>query len=144
MRKGFTLVEILIPLALLLLFFSMAFFIFDPTEEFSRIRNVRRWGDLNRLLQASFSYNVSNNNRILLQLGDVPKEICSEDKNCDGLINLSILVEGSGIDAIPRDPLCATVCPPLGTGYLISRDKVGHLILSARSPELGEIIRVVR
>lgn len=144
MKKGFTLIEILVPLALLFIFLSLAFVIFNPKDEFGLVRNVSRWSDLNMLLKATFDYNFSHSGDISLRLSPAPKEICSSAGNCGDLLDLSFLIEKKLLGSIPRDPLCASSCSPNGTGYFISLDKAGHIILSAKLSERGEEIKVSR
>ena len=143
MRRGFTLTEILVLLGLFAAFACLAFVIFNPTEEFSRARNIHRWSDLNKISQAISTYDSLNDGKILSSLPNMPEEICVSG-DCDKLFDLSILVKNKYMDEIPKDPLCASECKTLGSGYFISKDKIGHIVLRAGLAELKESIAVLR
>jgi len=59
-KKGFTLVELLIVVAIIAILAVLVFVALDPVTRFSDARNSRRWSDVNSILTAVHEYIVDN------------------------------------------------------------------------------------
>lgn len=109
-------------------------------------RNSQRQTDSTAILNAMYEYLSDNNGALPSSITNIPTEICATGAtSCTGLVDLSALTtSGTYLVAIPKDPQCATVCAVNGTGYKISKDTEGHLIVSAPATEKDATIYVTR
>jgi prepilin-type N-terminal cleavage/methylation domain-containing protein len=155
--KGFTLIEILLVIAILSILLVVVFAALNPAQRLEDTRNSRRWNDVNQVLTAIHECIIDNDaatcgltaNDLTYQLGD------SSAGNCDGSATLgSTLCTGAEaacldlstplanyIASIPQDPSSGS---DVTTGYSVTTASTGIVTVAACSAEGSEVIQVSR
>jgi prepilin-type N-terminal cleavage/methylation domain-containing protein len=124
-KKGFTLLEVLLVIALIGILLTIILVVLNPQTRFESARNDIRQSDIQKLEGALTQYR--------LQEGAYPpgldgtlREICDPDaSSCSGFINLSVLVP-TYIQSIPQDPQDTDSIG--GSGYSMAVDIVRNLV----------------
>lgn len=156
MKKGFTLVELLIVIAVIAILAAVAYVAIDPATRIADANDAQRWSDCSATLEAIMEYIVDNE-------GDFPNEAnwtagsyyvlgTDADDTCDDscsdgsivideedCLDLSDLSEH--IAAIPYDPKTGD---DGNTDYYITRSAGGIVTLGACDPENADSISVSR
>jgi type IV pilus assembly protein PilA len=150
MNKAFTLIEILLVVAIIAILASIVIIAINPAKQLADARNAQRWSDVNTILNATYQYAIDNN-------GDMPNnipvsntcstsiggaEICQTDVGCSGLADLSVLTNNQTyLIQMPVDPQETSASQ---TGYYIVQNDDDRIIVCAPSAEQGEAIEVSR
>lgn len=155
--KGFTLIEVLIVIAIVAVLAAIVIVAVNPAKQFAQARNTERRAEVKAILDAVWQYAVDNNGNLPTTLEDLKanspntyKEVCMNDgtagSNCTDLVDLSVLVTGNYITEMPTDPSCpASGCGTAsGTGYWVKVADTGRVSVFASSSELNERIEVTR
>jgi prepilin-type N-terminal cleavage/methylation domain-containing protein len=141
-KKGFTLVEILVVVALIAILATITFVAINPAKNFADTRNAQRSSDVSAILNAVTQYTSEQGNS-LSGLGTIPN--CSstpaEIGSGSGNVNLATNLVDEYIVGIPVDPSAGT---DADTGYLICQTAGGRVTISAPSAENGKVISVKR
>ncbi len=128
-KKGFTLLEVLLVIALIGILLTIILVVLNPRERFAVARNDVRKSDIQKLEGALTQYR--------LQEGSYPagltstlQEICDPDisnpsVNCGSYINLSSLVP-TYIQSIPQDPQDTDSTG--GSGYQVAVDVTRNVV----------------
>jgi prepilin-type N-terminal cleavage/methylation domain-containing protein len=162
MQKGFTLLEVLLVVAIIAILAGIVIIAINPGKNLGDSRNSNRSTDVNTILNATYQYILDNNGN-LPPTGSrtgavaIPTgtgiEICAQTApTCTGLVDLNVLTtSGKYLVAIPRDPSCPAgfaVSPPQcaanGAGYTIAKDANGRLTVAAVSAEQSKTISVTK
>jgi prepilin-type N-terminal cleavage/methylation domain-containing protein len=143
MQKGFTLIEMLVVIAIIAILAAIVIIAVNPARQFALARNAQRWSNVNAILNGAWQYAVDNKGSVPATIPTTATEICKTGAtSCAGLVDLSVLTdEGKYIIAIPADPKAAT---DNGTGYFIQKLANERLSVTAPSAELGEKIEAMR
>jgi len=144
-RKGFTLVELIIVIAIIAILAAAIFVAIDPARRLHEARNARRIMDITTILDASKKYQADNDGELYstiaalnpgnyYQIGTAGD---SCDDNCGAESTDQVCVDISGMGSnylalIPRDPLNGTA---ERTRYALSPDANGALTLIACDAE---------
>lgn len=104
MKKGFTLLEILLVIAAIGVLAAIVIVAINPTRQLAQVRNATRQSDVNNISKALDQY--------LIDQGEYPSgisgaytEICAQDApDCSGFIDLQTTLVPTYIAAIPSDP----------------------------------------
>lgn len=136
-EKGFTLIEVLVVIALIGFLAAITIIAINPAQNFRDARNTQRRSDVTQILNAITQYTSVSGNT-LAAFGTIPN--CTpgpaEDIGTDtGNINLSSLIP-TYIVAIPRDPNGGT---DLDTGYDICLAAANRLTVSAPGAESATV-----
>jgi prepilin-type N-terminal cleavage/methylation domain-containing protein len=159
-QKGFTLLEILLVVAIIAILAGIVIIAINPAKQLADSRNTQRQADATTLLNATWQYMVDNNGNApgigsrtgAVALTTTATEICSQTaSSCTGLVDLAVLTTaGKYLVAVPKDPSCPsslTASPPQctanGNGYTIAKDANGRLTVAAIAGE-GKTISVSR
>ncbi|PKM91133.1 hypothetical protein CVU82_03710 [Candidatus Falkowbacteria bacterium HGW-Falkowbacteria-1] len=118
-KKAFTLIEILLAVALLVILASIVILAINPARQLAQTRNSRRYADVNTLQKAAYQYLIDNG-ELPAAIDTMPLEICRTDAiDCTGLADLSVLTDETiYLSSIPTDP---KVNSENGTGYMICK-----------------------
>jgi prepilin-type N-terminal cleavage/methylation domain-containing protein len=149
--SGFTLIEILLAVAALVILAGIVILAINPTKQLADTRNAKRQMDVNTILNGVYQWSIDNNgaipNSIHYAVGYTSTtEICrTTGVNCsnNNLVDLGVLfADELYLVAIPTDPNAQLV---YGSGYHIYRSLNGRITVVAPSTENGKaIISVTR
>lgn len=141
-KKGFTLIEILVVVALIAILATITFIAINPAKNFRDTRNAQRSSAVNEILNAVTQYTSEQGNSV----GDFGAiEACDDGTDNIGSgagnINLSTLLVDEFIVEIPADPSGGS---DEDTGYDICLTAGNRVQISAPSAEGGATISVQR
>ena len=139
-KNGFTLVEILLVLALVSILLSIIIVAINPSKQLADSRDAQRASDMYSIAQAVYHYAADNEGDFPDTITIQDQEICKTDtESCAGLSDLSALTDSETyLIFSPVDPLCGSVpgvCAENGTGYFVSVTEGGRLTIKASSSE---------
>jgi len=140
--KGFTLIEILVVVALIAILAAITFIAINPAKNFADARNTQRSSDVREILSAITQY-TSEQGKTIGMLGTVPTcpsyvSIGTETDN--GNINLATMLVPTYIVAIPKDPLIGS---DANTGYTMCQES-SRVTVMAPNAENGKVVTVKR
>jgi len=149
MKKGFTLIEILIVIGIIAILAAIAIVAINPARQFAQANNAQRWSNVNTILNAVYQYAIDNNGAIPASiltstdcLGVATNEICKTGGTCTGLVDLSALTTTElYLVSIPTDPTGATAN---GAGYHIVKSTNGRVTVCAPDAQLSVTISATR
>jgi len=139
--RGFTLIEILVVVALIAILAAVTIVAINPAKNFGDTRNAQRSADVATLLDASTQYLATQGNT-LSGLGTIPTcpTVATIGTN-SGNVNLAAPLVPTYIVAIPFDPSVGTAG---STGYTICITASNRLQIAAPYAENGKNISVQR
>ena len=149
MRKGFTLIEILIVVGIMAILAAIVIIAINPGRQFAQARNTQRRSDVVAILDAVHQRMVDNEGNF------------AEGTTCDALpTTVTNIASTGGVDLcaclvtdylaeMPHDPSATgasyTDCAAYDTGYTIVKSATsGRITVNAPSYELGQVISVTR
>lgn len=151
LKKGFTLLEVLLVVAAIALLAGIVIIAITPNGRLGDTHNSQRRSDLNTILNVVYQYSIDNNGAIP---SDIPmdttcgtsvanSEICQTGaSDCTGYVDLGVLTTNQTyLLSLPLDPV-SSVHP--GTGYYISRNNNGRISVCAPGTEQSVPITVTR
>lgn len=142
--KGFTLLEVLLVVAIIAILAGIVILALNPAKQLADARNAQRWSDVNTILNAVYQYSIDNNGNIPATITTTPTEICKTGaSSCEGLVDLSVLTTNEKyLVSIPIDP--NGTCNANGVCYEINKTANGRITVSAPDAEQGVTISVTR
>jgi prepilin-type N-terminal cleavage/methylation domain-containing protein len=147
---GFTLIEILLVVALIALLAGIVIFAINIPKQLGDGRNARRMSDVNTILNAVHQYVLDNHGTFPNKIrqnnscsGFPLNEICqSGAADCTNLTDMTVLTDNQKyLTAIPIDPSIST---GNNTGYFIDISTNNRVTVCAPSAENGATISVTR
>jgi prepilin-type N-terminal cleavage/methylation domain-containing protein len=140
-NKGFTLLEVLLVVGIVSILAGIVLLAINPSRNLSDTRNAQRRLDVNTINSAVYQYAIANGT-VPASITVTPTAACASGGVCTGLVDLTVLTAlGRYLVAIPKDPTTGTAN---STGYNISRDANGRIVVSAPGAEVGAVISVTR
>ena len=148
-RAAFTLVEVLLVVALLAILAMVTIVAINPSKHLTKSRDSGRITDVYSILSAVHQYSLDNDGVFPEVITLDEQEICSTGSiDCAGMADLSVLTSGAEyMESMPIDPSCKaiqTICTEFGTGYSIKTESNGKVTVSALHPEVEDSISVTR
>lgn len=151
-RSGFTLIEILLVVALISVLAGIVILAINPSKQLADTRNAQRRTDVTTILDAVYQYAVDTNGAIPAGIASdtcngstAANEICRFGGTCTGLVDLSVLTTNAKyIVSIPTDPRATIGDGTNGTGYFITKTDDNRLNVCAPSAESDATISVTR
>ena len=141
-QKGFTLLEVLLVVAIIAILASIVIFAINPSKQLGDTRNTQRKADINTVLSAVYQYSIDNNS-VPASITSTATPICKTGAtSCTGLIDLSVLTTNAKyLVSLPSDPSTATAT---STGYTILKDANNRITVAAPSAENSITISATR
>ena len=140
--KGFTLIEILVVVALIAILAAITIIAINPAKNFQDARNTQRSSDVAQILSAVTQYTSEQGNQ-LADLGTVP--LCTATPAAigtgSGNVDLAANLVPAFLVAIPQDPTTGT---PADTGYTICQTANARVQIDAPDAEGGKVVSVQR
>lgn len=136
--EGFTLIEILVVVALIAILAAITYIAINPAKNFADARNTQRQSDVREILSAITQFQGQGNT--VSSLGSVPTCPAVANIGTDN-VNLATNLVPEYIVAIPKDPLVGT---DANTGYTICQETGGRVTVNAPSAENSKTIQVKR
>lgn len=138
-KEAFTLIEVLVVVALVAILAAITFIAINPAKNFADARNTQRSADVYEILDAASQYiaNVGNTVAGLGTISTCPTQTIIGT----GGVNLTAALVDSYIVGIPTDPNVGTA---INTGYTICKTASGRLTITAPNAENGKTISVKR
>lgn len=141
-KKGFTLIEILLVVAIIAILAGIVIIAVNPSKQLADSRNAQRRSDITTILNAAYQYTIDNNGTLPATITTTPTAVCTTGGTCTGLIDLSVLTASEKyIVSMPKDPSTSTAN---STFYNISKSANGRVTVASPSAENGVIITVTR
>lgn len=141
-KQGFTLLEILLVVAIIAILAAIVIIAINPNKQLSDSRNSARWSDVNTILNAVYQYSIDTNGTVPSTISTSLMEICKTGGACSGYIDLSALTDdGTYLTAIPIDPLSSSAN---GTGYYIQKTANNRIRVLADFAENNETIEATK
>ncbi len=143
--KGFTLLEMLLVIALIAILASIVILAINPGKQLAEARNAQRRSDVNTILNAIYQYSIDNNGSLP---DGIPVDneglICKEGVPvCGTLVDLGVLTTNQKyLTGIPQDPNAQ--CTASSDCYSVFQSSNGRVTVNAPYAELGETISVTR
>ena len=144
-KKGFTLVELLVVIGVLAVLLTITLIAINPARQFSQSNNTKRASDVNAILNAVHQFAADNRGALPTGITATSQTIANTGADiCASLVT-------DYMAALPADPLtnngtsitdCAVAYT---TGYTIVRSATNNRItVTAPAAELGQVISVTR
>ncbi len=133
-KKAFTLLEILLVVAVLAILAGIVILAVNPSRQLSSVRNAQRYLDVNTIHKAVYQYNIDTG-LLPPTVSSTPIEICRTGaSDCTGLIDLSVLSSSTRyLVSLPIDPMTSSAN---GTGYMIYKTDSGRPVVYSNLAEL--------
>lgn len=135
LKQAFTLIEIILAIAILAILSAATLAAINPARRLAQARNLERSSHVAQVLAAVKQY-ASETGQQLSGLGSIPT--CPSTGNIGTAgINLNSTLVDEYIVQIPVDPTVGTTA---NTGYTICQTSSGRVEVAAPNAELGESI----
>lgn len=149
LEKGFTLVELILVIAIIIIIAAAIFVALNPARRIGDANDSRRWSDVNQILNAVHQSNVdaggafpdasewtAGANYYVLGTGAACNVDCGAQTTQAACADLASLVSGSYIASIPQDPVTGTAAH---SDYYVNRTAGGIVTVGVCDPYSGAI-----
>lgn len=148
MTRGFTLIELIIASALVVLTASIALVWLDPSRQFASARNTRRTSDVNAIINA-IGQNIADNRGVFTCVSGAISTVATTMASTSGNYNIAPCLVPAYLPSLPYDPTAVGAryvsVSDYNTGYtVIASGTTGLITVQAPSAELGAAIAVTR
>lgn len=139
-KKGFTLIEVLLVIAILAILASVVIIAINPSKQLAAARDAQRHSDVYSIMNALHQYALDHEGAFPDSLSTEQLEICKTDSpDCTDLYDLSDLTtDQKYLVSMPTDPLCSNslaYCTQNGTGYFVNETATGRITVFAADTE---------
>ena len=143
LRRGFTLIEILLVVAAIAILAGIVILAINPGKQLGETRNAQRRADVNTIMNAVYQYTIDNSGVLPATITTASTEICKTGTSpCGALIDLSVLTaDEKYLTSVPFDPTSGSAS---GTGYNIMKSANGRITVSSTHAEQSATITVTR
>lgn len=148
-KRGFTLLEILIVVALIAILVGIVIAALNPGRQFANARNSTRWSHL-QVVQSAISSNMAENSGTFTCASGALPAVATNMSNdtAGGDYDIAPCLVTEYISSMPYDPSATgagwTSEAVYDTGYTILQAADDRITVAAPSAELGEVITLTR
>src|SRR3989344_4467273 len=136
-QKGFTLIEVLLVVALIGVLVAIVIVAINPSKNLKDTRDAQRRTDVNTILNAVYQYTIDNTGTLPASITTTSTEICKTGSTCTGLVDLSVLtIAEKYLTSIPFDPSTSTAN---STKYSILKTANNRVTVTAVGENAGSI-----
>ena len=140
-KKAFTLIEILVVVALIAILAAITYIAINPAKNFADTRNAQRSLDVLQILNASTQY-ASEQGHTLAGLGTISTcPTMTKLGTASGNLDLTTVLVDEYIVGIPQDPSTGNAAD---TGYEMCKTSGNRVTVIAPDAELSKVISVSR
>lgn len=145
MKKGFTLLEVLLVVAIIAILAGIILLAINPNKQLGDSRNTTRRADVNTLINAIYQYSIDHNGSLPTAITTTEYYICQKDAvSCSGYANLSELTTNSKyLVSLPVDP-SLSIGATSSAGYTVRKTSDNRVTVSAPYAEQSATIQVIR
>ena len=148
-QTGFTLIEVLLVIAILAILAAVTIIAINPAKQLAKTRDTQRSADVYSILNALHQYAVDHDAAFPIEITTTNLEICrTTSVTCIDLYDLSVLTNNQEyMISMPIDPRCpydGAYCSDNGTGYFVQKTASGRITVSAPSAEVENSISVTQ
>lgn len=154
-QKGFTLVELILVVAIIIIIFVSIVLILDPETRLAQTRNAARWEETRAIAEAVLKYQTDNNGNLPAGIDENLKMLGTSNTNCsipcgtneftnsffgiteDSCLNIESELKPNYLSNIPRDPSIGSTGQ---SHYAIQKDSERSILVVSCNNELQELI----
>lgn len=143
-HRGFTLVELLIVIAIIAILAAAVIIGLNPGRQFSQARNSQRWTHGNAILNA-ISQNTTDNRGTFTCAGGALPAAATVMGSGAGQYNICGCLVPTYMASMPFDPSTGsyTSCAAYSAGYTVAREAAtGRITIAAPDAEIGAAVSV--
>ena len=143
-QSGFTLIEILLVMALIAALATIVLIAINPAQKFKQSRDTQRYTDVNNIAGAISQYYVDNKGQLP---AGIPAAGGAAAAISDAGANLCSALVPKYLAIMPKDPSTGTGtgCTTYSTGYTVIRESdTTDRVVVAATPEAAASISVTR
>jgi prepilin-type N-terminal cleavage/methylation domain-containing protein len=147
-KDGFTLIELIIVVAIIGLLAAAAFVAVDPAKRIGKANDATRWSDVTAIADAIMKYTVDNNGSLPSGVSSASADteymihieggtasgtdVCTSTGNTDSELDISSGLVSEYIATMPLDPnVAASAAELTGIGYYFEKDANGRIKVGA-------------
>ena len=146
-QRGFTLLEILIVVALIAILVGIVIAALNPARQFANARNSTRWAHID-VIMTGINANMSENNGIFTCASGALPATATNMSTTAGDYDIGPCLVTNYLSSMPYDPSATgahwTSTTDYDTGYTILENAAGGITINAQTAELGDVISLSR
>lgn len=147
--KGFTLLEMLIVMALIAILVGIVIAVLNPARQFALARNSARYSHLNTIMNGISANQAENQGTFTCATGAIPLAATNmSNDTVGGDYDIAPCLVTEYLSSMPYDPSVTgaiwTSEAVYDTGYTISQGADGRITVAAPAAELSEVISLTR
>ena len=146
-QKGFTLLELLIVMALIAILVGIVLAALNPARQFANARNSTRYAHLNAIMNGISAEMTEHNGTFTCASGAIPSS-ATDMRSAAGGYDIAQCLVTDFLSQMPYDPSASgahyTSNADYDTGYNISMDASGRITVAAPGAENSVVISLTR
>ena len=146
-QKGFTLIEILLVIAIMAILAAIVIVAINPAKQFGEAQNAQRSNDVRAILDAVIQYSLDNDGSLPGGITTATDcltggaDICAADTSCEGTSLDELISNRKYLTELPEDP---TNQYSSILGYSIMKNSNGRVTVCAKNAYDNAVISVTR